>query len=231
MAQLMPLTAETELQVMKELNSLIEGIGRPDVGARLALLFNQSKKAFRALAERETAFLNIVGFMPRRDVLAQYLPVVNASVLSFNAQCGDIAWPRTPLFDSEIGVDGDRENRFVIRKFPHVAKRFETRHQLIRAVEEMQERNIDANATVWDVLAALRSCRRRLPHKCAIVILHSRIIGKHDFAKSGSPQPPSYMTFFLCGRTVEIRNVSENEYVGPPTLFLDYASSTVDLLA
>lgn len=231
MARVIPFTVEAELQAMQELHRLISEIGRPDIGERLASLFNQSKKAFKLLAETTSGLLGGMDFMPRRGALAQYLPVVNSSILSFNAQCGDIAWPHSPLFDSEIGVNANRENRFVIRKLPYIVKRFETRYQLIRAVEEIRDRNINANATVWDVLAVLRSCRKRLPRKCAIVILHSWIAGKYDLMKPAFLQPHSYMTFFVRGRTVEIRDVTENEYVGAPTLFLDYVASTVDLLA
>lgn len=231
MARLLALTEATELATMMELRRLVLGVGFPGTGERIASLLWQSAKACHALADRHNKLMDTIAFMPRSDLLAQYLPVVNASLLSFSAQCYSLPMRVTcPFFDGEIGCNGGRDERFVVRKFPHVAFRSQQPARLGHIMQRVQQQSLTANATVWDVLASVRSCRERLPHKCAIGTLHSRICPRHC-PPQPMPSPRTHLVFFLNGRSLEVRNVSENEIMPARFLLLNYADSTVDLLA
>ena len=229
MARLLPLTKETELAAMEELKRLVIAIGPLGVGERLASLLWQSQQACKSLAGRSNKLLDVIAFMPRRDLLAQYVPVVSGSIVPFSAQCANLPLTvKCPFFDDEIGCTGGRDDSFVVRKLPHVAFRSLQSARLGHLMQRVQGENVIANATVWDVLADVRSCRERLPHKCAIGTLHSRIYPKHC-PKEPIPSPRSHMVFFLNGQNLEIRNVSENETVRAPFLLLNYADSTLGL--
>lgn len=204
-----------------------------EISGRLTSCLYGHKPAFLSLCNtRDSLTQTIIAQHARRDLIVEFLPVVG-SIVGFNSQLRDL-WEFNHIssgwFDSEIGCDGNRSNRFVLRKMPYVYFRSLRKMQLIRLVQRARAGVSYPNAMVWDVLAILRSCRKRLPRKCAICLMSdcSWFCPQHDRFDRNAPR--SYMMFFLDGPKLVIRNVGENDYVPENTLVFNYVASTGDLL-
>ncbi len=236
MTRSVPLTQVRADAILDNVHEMLRDIGDGnEIGDRFLSCLYGHKQAFLSLctqyADRSA---KIIADHRRRDIITEFLPVVG-SVMGFNTQLGDSYWIselRSGWLDDEIGCNSNRSNRFVLRKLPHVAFRSLRRTRLIHLARRVTQEVDFPNFTVWDVLAVLRSWRWCLPRKCAICIMPecSRFVPKYDRYDSRIPRS-SYMMFFLNGLKLDIREVGEDDFVPEQTLFLDYAGTTVDLLA
>ncbi len=234
MARSVPLTEGRATMLMYQLLDMLTDIGDGnEIGDRFVSCLYGHKPAFLSLCGASTdRSQKIITEHARRDIIAEFLPVVG-SLMGFNSQLSDSYYldVRSGWLDNEIGCAGNRSNRFVMRKLPYVAYRSLRRTRLIHLVRRINQEVDFPDATVWDVLAILRSCRQRLPSKCAICVMPECSWFCPKYERYDRDAPRSCMMFFLDGRKLDIRNVSENAFVPKQTLFLSYVTSTVDLLA
>lgn len=244
MARSVPLTESRADAVMRHLHGMLLRVGERDdtqVGERLISSLWGHKPAFISLAKSSSDEADrVIAAHRRRDIFAEFLPVIDGAELAFNFQCDDLRPMmrfRTRWLDSEVGSDGNGSGKFVLRKLPHVALCSSQPTRLIHLMQFMDHERIKTKANMWDVLAVLRSCRERLPAKCVVCISNQQswIIPRYGRRDESSPQPRSYIAFFLektrTGSWVDIRQVSENTMMPIKTIFLDYVATTVDLRA
>lgn len=236
MTRSVPLTEARADAILQDILLMLEDVDDcGEISERLVSRLHGHKPAFLSLCG---VFMGcsaeVIKKCRRRDIIAEFLPVVGP-VVGFNAQLREL-WMFEKIesgwLDDEIICDPNCLSRFALRKLPHVAFRSPRRAQLIRLVDRVNvEFPVRPKATVWDVLAILRSCRGCLPKKCAICLMRDCSWFNPRYDRFDRNAPRSYMMFFVDGARLAIRNVSENDYVQENTLFLDHVASTVDLLA
>ncbi len=166
--------------------------------------------------------------------LCNFLPVINGCVIGLHTQCA--AFRKFNIgrsFDSEWATDGNRDARFVIRALPYIARQYERKTRVSRIVHDALHGRCSvtggpARATLWDIVAVLRSCRRMLPRDCTLLTPHSYFRGSYDM------HDPTFGTHYAAievrGPRITVRGFRESHFVEPPCLVLSFIDTTVDLL-
>lgn len=194
------------------------------VGPRLVAYLTNAGLAMDALCERAEKRKR------RRNALGSFTPVPGEMLLGPQG----VAWQigaRTicDLWQFEVGTDGCRVDEFVIRSGMHIAWKFHGKRTLLRMRKEAEKREIVANATMWDVGAAVKFYKDSFPPRCAVATLHSKVVSR----KTSDAYPLANELYrpvlFLDHGTVTIRGVREDAFIEGPIILLNYDDSTTEI--
>ncbi len=228
---------EASLRVRRErydleaLRKKILGSADAEVAERLMRVIGSHHGVHKALIDRVTLRSLPKKFSP----LCFLLPSFSGSIVGLHAQCASFGkFDVGPSFDGEWSTDGNKCERFSVRAFPYVAQVHRYRKQVIRIMDDVADglgtvTGSPPRATVWDIVAILRFCRRSLPNPCTIITRHSYFRGTYDMRDPTFG--PKYAAFDIRGSRVRVFGAHENDFISPPCIVLSYVDTTVDLLA
>ena len=215
---------------IRSLERKMRGLGDPSVVDRLFGALHAGRDMMRPLFDRVGALNLPRDFVP----LCDFLPMISGSVLGLHAQCAafgkrDIG----PSFDGEWSTQSNETARFAVRAMPYIAGKWDRRSSVRRIIHASQDGHFavtggPARATLYDMIAAVRSCRRLLPRECAIVTTESYFRGTYDMKDSRFGT--RYAGVELRGPRMTLRGFREEDFVDGPCLVLSYVDTSLDLL-